>query len=181
MIDRAELKALLQSTDGGLQPVMLVRARLCCPRACAAKQAVAVSAVCPVLLGAVHPVTGRWLSAAHFASPVSYSCRQSRSQAYVIPGQDWMKDSEVRQTLDRYDWDGSGDIDFREFEGLVRHQCVYATMQCMLEHVDQQANTLHASSGLGGRVPKHHTHCLQTYSMGRKHVQPMPWMSSGSA
>ena len=30
-----------------------------------------------------------------------------------------MRDSEVRETLQKYDWDGSGDIDFNEFEGLV--------------------------------------------------------------
>lgn len=35
----------------------------------------------------------------------------------------------MRQTLDRYDWDGSGDIDFREFEGLVR---VPVWLHCML-------------------------------------------------
>jgi hypothetical protein len=31
-----------------------------------------------------------------------------------------MEDREVKETLQKYDWDGSGDIDFSEFEGLVQ-------------------------------------------------------------
>jgi len=31
-----------------------------------------------------------------------------------------MEDREVKEALQKYDWDGSGDIDIHEFEGLVQ-------------------------------------------------------------
>ena len=88
VIDRHELKALLQSTDNGFQPVTLVRAWL-----------------------AVHPC----------ATPVpSRPVQRPHRPRCCHPRQDWMEDREVKETLQKYDWDGSGDIDIHEFEGLVQ-------------------------------------------------------------
>lgn len=68
MIDRTELKALLQSTDGGLQAVTLVQALLYCTVP-ALQTGQSVSSLCLLLWCALH----LWQGAPRYrAAPVSY-------------------------------------------------------------------------------------------------------------
>ncbi len=101
VIDREELKALLQSTDGGFEPVTLVGG--CYFKACRCFH--------------LRVLSNQLCKYSSMHKSCSASECLSLSPADVV--QDWMRDSEVRETLQKYDWDGSGDIDFYEFEGLV--------------------------------------------------------------
>jgi len=91
VIDRHELKALLQSTDNGFQPVTLVRAWL-----------------------AVHPC----------ATPVpSRPVQRPHRPRCCHPRQDWMEDREVKEALQKYDWDGSGTSTSTSLRASSRTAC----------------------------------------------------------
>ena len=84
----------------------------------------------------------------------------------------------MRQTLDRYDWDGSGDIDFREFEGLVRVPVWLLPCIPCSPFVCQQAHTLHGNSGLGVG-PTDTLHSASGYSMCQDRAQTVSVQCSG--
>ena len=77
------------------------------------------------------------------------------------------------QTLDRYDWDGSGDIDFREFEGLVRDPVWLLPCIAFSPCACQQDRTLHGNSGLGRKVHRTFRQCIKAIPFVRSKVNPL--------
>ena len=84
MIDKAELRTLLQSTDGGRERVTKHKVGK------AMRRAGGVMPLCCSLLNGVWCIL-----------------------------QDWLTERDVQKWLNKFDWDGSGDIDYLEFEALV--------------------------------------------------------------
>ena len=101
VIDKAELKDLMQKTDGGREKVTKHKVRGEMPPHHAGRHAL------------------------HARRHVHLFKQGCRPLAHYM--QDWLTEADVQRWLEKFDWDSSGDIDYLEFEALVCASAKYSS------------------------------------------------------